>query len=275
MTVMYDGTTFHASLLNSSGDTITINGLTIPVGGSGTLTTANIAEGGATNLYFSNTRARAAVSASDAGGLGSFAYNNSTGVFTYTGPSDSDIRGLISAATTGTGFGNLTYTSGTGVMSYERVTPTNIRNSFSATAPVTLNLLSGAIGIQSSPTFAGTTTVSGLTPTTNAVIWPTNSLSLNRLEIDTPGIITLEDATLEGVFSISISLSAPSTGGPTITLHVNNINLPADFYLYKIHMEQMFLLFSQFTTDFPILIQVPSFNITLNQNEVELFINKI
>jgi len=112
-------------------------------------------------------------------------------------------------------------------------------------------------------------------PTTNAVIWPTNSLSLNRLEIDTPGIITLEDATLEGVFSISISLSAPSTGGPTITLHVNNINLPADFYLYKIHMEQMFLLFSQFTTDFPILIQVPSFNITLNQNEVELFINKM
>ena len=35
-----------------------------------------------------------AVSVTDSGGLGSLAYNSSTGVITYTGPSNSDIRGL-------------------------------------------------------------------------------------------------------------------------------------------------------------------------------------
>ena len=37
-----------------------------------------------TNLYYTNARARGAVSVTDAGGLGSLAYNNSTGVITYT-----------------------------------------------------------------------------------------------------------------------------------------------------------------------------------------------
>ncbi len=71
-------------------------------------TTADLAEN--TNLYFTNTRARSAVSVTDAGGLGSLAYNSSTGVITYTGPSNSDIRGLLSIAS-GSG---LTYNSSTG-----------------------------------------------------------------------------------------------------------------------------------------------------------------
>ena len=41
---------------------------------------------GSTNLFHTTARARGAVSASDAGGDGSFAYNSSTGAFTYTGP---------------------------------------------------------------------------------------------------------------------------------------------------------------------------------------------
>jgi hypothetical protein len=35
------------------------------------------------------------LSATDAGGLGSFAYNSSSGVFTYTGPSNSDVTSLV------------------------------------------------------------------------------------------------------------------------------------------------------------------------------------
>ena len=71
-------------------------------------TTADLGEN--TNLYFTNTRARGAVSVTDAGGQGSLAYNSSTGVITYTGPSDSDVRGTLSVAS-GSG---LTYNSGTG-----------------------------------------------------------------------------------------------------------------------------------------------------------------
>jgi len=54
---------------------------------------------GSTNLYYTDTRARASVSATDAGGDGSLAYNSSTGVFTYTGPSASEVRAHFSAGT--------------------------------------------------------------------------------------------------------------------------------------------------------------------------------
>ena len=83
---------------------------------------------GSTNLYFTNARARGAFSAgtgisitdgaisssitqyadsnargaisvTDSGGDGSLSYNNSTGVFTFTGPSASDVRAHFSAGT--------------------------------------------------------------------------------------------------------------------------------------------------------------------------------
>jgi len=58
--------------------------------------TADLAEG--TNLYYTDARARAAVSHVDAGGDGSFAYDSATGVFTYTGPSAAEARAHFSAA---------------------------------------------------------------------------------------------------------------------------------------------------------------------------------
>ena len=48
---------------------------------------------------YSDSDARTAISVSDAGGDGSLAYNNSTGVLTYTGPSASEVRAHISAGT--------------------------------------------------------------------------------------------------------------------------------------------------------------------------------
>jgi hypothetical protein len=54
---------------------------------------------GSTNLYFTNARARGAVSVTDSGGDGSLSYNNSTGVFTFTGPSATDVRAHFSAGT--------------------------------------------------------------------------------------------------------------------------------------------------------------------------------
>ena len=57
------------------------------------------------------------LSATDAGGLGSFSYNNSSGVFTYTGASDSDVRGLISVTDSG-GDGSLAYNNSSGVITY-------------------------------------------------------------------------------------------------------------------------------------------------------------
>ena len=56
--------------------------------------TADLTEG--TNLYYTDTRSRAAVSVTDAGGDGSLAYNSTSGVITYTGPSAAEVRAHFS-----------------------------------------------------------------------------------------------------------------------------------------------------------------------------------
>ncbi len=78
----------------------------------GKRTTDSLSEG-STNLYYTDTRARNAVSGVDAGGDGSFAYNSSTGAFTYTGPSPTEIRAHFSAG------GDLTYDSTTGKFQFD------------------------------------------------------------------------------------------------------------------------------------------------------------
>ena len=86
-------------------------------------TTADLGEN--TNLYFTNARARGAVSVTDSGGLGSLAYNSSTGVITYTGPSNSDVRGTLSVAS-GEG---LTYDASTGEFGTNAIPNSQLANS--------------------------------------------------------------------------------------------------------------------------------------------------
>ena len=54
---------------------------------------------GSTNLYFTNGRARTAISVTDSGGDGGLAYNSTSGVITYTGPSAAEVRAHISGGT--------------------------------------------------------------------------------------------------------------------------------------------------------------------------------
>tara|TARA_B100002019_G_scaffold86184_1_gene74665 strand:- start:545 stop:2551 length:2007 start_codon:yes stop_codon:yes gene_type:complete len=51
------------------------------------------------SAQYGDSDAREAISVTDAGGDGSLAYNNSTGVITYTGPSASEVRAHLSAGT--------------------------------------------------------------------------------------------------------------------------------------------------------------------------------
>ena len=69
------------------------------------LNTGDLSEG--SNLYHTEARSRSAISVTNAGGDGSLAYNSSTGVITYTGPSASETRAHISAGT------GVTITNGT------------------------------------------------------------------------------------------------------------------------------------------------------------------
>jgi hypothetical protein len=73
-------------------------------GGTGiTITDGAIAT---TITQYTDAAARTAVSATDAGGEGSFAYNNTTGVFTYTGPSFSGLE-VTSAKNQNNGYAGL------------------------------------------------------------------------------------------------------------------------------------------------------------------------
>ena len=116
-------------------------------------TTADLTED--TNLYYTTARARGAVSVTDSGGDGSLAYNSSTGVITYTGPSATDVRAHLSVAA-GSG---LTYNSGTGEFGTSSIPNAQLANS---------SFTLGSTGISLGAT---ATTITGLTSlTSNAVI---------------------------------------------------------------------------------------------------------
>jgi hypothetical protein len=127
-------------------------------------TTDDLTEG--SNLYYTDSRGRAAISAIDNGGYGSLTYNNATGQIEYTGVSAAEIRGLFNVSgdlgyDTSTGvfsvdlgsvdvtdssvtralfsvtndsgdYGSLSYDAGTGTFNFTRVTDSDIRSSLSA-----------------------------------------------------------------------------------------------------------------------------------------------
>ena len=80
---------------------------------------------GSSNQYFTNGRARSAISVTDSGGDGSLAYNSGTGVITYTGPSATDVRAHLSVAS-GSG---LTYNSTSGEFGTSAIPNSQLANS--------------------------------------------------------------------------------------------------------------------------------------------------
>ena len=164
-------------------------------------TTADLGEN--TNLYYTDARSRAAVSVTDSGGDGSLAYNNSTGVITYTGPSSAEARAHFSVAS-GSG---LTYNSGTGEFGTSAIPNGQLANS-----SVTIGGTAIALG--------GTATnISGL----NSIVsteysvhteGQTNSITLKSGEI-------LFEGSTANFFETSLQVTDP-TADRTITLPDNS-----------------------------------------------------
>ena len=128
--------------------------------------TDDLAEG-STNLYFTDARARAAISVS-----GDLSYNSTTGVISFTERTDAEVRGLVSAS------GDLSYNSTTGVFSFTERTDAEVRGLISGGTGVTYNNTTGvisigqAVGTSDNVTFgdvivSGDLTVSGTTTTVN------------------------------------------------------------------------------------------------------------
>lgn len=89
---------------------VQFNGVTVALGATGSFGTDAVTEG-STNKYYLDSRARAAVSVTDAGGDGSLSYDSGSGVISYTGPSATEARAHFSAVDAG-GDGSFSYAAG-------------------------------------------------------------------------------------------------------------------------------------------------------------------
>jgi len=177
--------------LNSSSDKLDFAGNT----------TADLTEN--TNLYYTNARSRAAVSVIDSGGDGSLAYNSSTGVITYTGPSAAEVRAHISVAS-GSG---LTFSSG-------EIGTSSIPNSQLANSSLTIGSTSLALGATAS-TIAGLSALTSTTLTGTTLISGTADAA-NSIKLAS-GNITFEGSSADGD-EIILTAADASGGDKTITL---------------------------------------------------------
>ncbi len=109
----------------------------VALGTSGIFTgdTDGVSEG-STNLYFTPSRARGNISVTDAGGDGSLAYNSTSGVITYTGPSAAEVRAHLS------GSSGVNYDSSTGAITGDTA---EIRGMISASGDISYDSSTGVI----------------------------------------------------------------------------------------------------------------------------------
>ena len=171
--------------LNSSSDKLDFAGNS----------TTDLGEG--SNQYFTNTRARGAVSVTDSGGDGSLAYNSSTGVITYTGPSASEARAHFSVAS-GSG---LSYNSGTGEFGTSAIPNAQLANSAvtiggtSVSLGTTQDTFTGLTSLTST-TLIGTTLVSGAVDAANAISIASGNITFEGSSADAnETILTAANAT--------------------------------------------------------------------------------
>lgn len=140
-------------------------------------TTTDLTEG--TNLYYLDSRARASISVTDTGGDGSLAYDNGTGVLTYTGPSASEARAHFSVAA-GSG---LTYNSGTGEFGTNAIPNAQLANSSITFGSTTVSL--GA----TQGTFVGLTSLTSTTLIASSTLNVGAAGAANSIQLDSTGII--------------------------------------------------------------------------------------
>ena len=142
---------------------------------------------GSTNLYFTNARARSAISVS-----GDLSYNSSTGVISFTETTAATTRALISVTDAG-GDGSLAYNNSTGVITYTGPSASEVRAHISAGTGVAIS--NGAISI-------------------GQAVATTSDVQFNDLQVDGDTIITG-----------NLTVNGTSTTLNTATLSVEDLNI--------------------------------------------------
>jgi hypothetical protein len=200
----YDSSTGVISFTQSASPVMSVNTKT----GAVVLGTGDISESGS-NLYFTQGRARSALSAS-----GDISYDSATGIISYSERSDATIRGLISAS------GDLSYDNSTGVISYTERSDATIRGLISGTGDIGYNNSTGVISFSNNSGFiTGYTETDTLDSVTDRGATTTNDLTVGGLivsgDLTVSGTTTtINTATLDVADNI-ITLNSDVTGTPT------------------------------------------------------------
>jgi len=206
------------------GAVISVNGLV----GTVVLDTDDIQElASPTNRYFTEARARAAISLTTTGSSGASTYSSSTGVLNVPTYTLAGLGGITASFLSG-GTG-ITYNSGTGVISYSGTvyTDSSIRALFSAGTGISYNSSTGAIS------YSGTVYTDS---SIRALISLTTTGSSGASTYNnTTGVLNVPNYTLAGLGGISLtslSGSAPITyNSSTGAIGITQANTSTDGYL--------------------------------------------
>ena len=202
---------------------------------------------GTNNLYFTEARARGAISVDLASALtynsttgvlgadipkntsdltndsgfitltslsatGSLSYNNLTGTFSFTERTDTEIRGLLSAS------GDISYDSSTGVISFTERTDAEVRGLISATGDINYNNTTGEISFNNTSGF-----ITSYTETqTLDDVTTLGATTANAIEVG--GLTVNGDMTVTGTTTY-INTTTLNIGDNIITL---NADVPND-----------------------------------------------
>ncbi len=176
----------------------------------GSQTTDDVAEG-ANNLYFTTQRARDSVSATDAGGDGSFSYDSATGAFTYTGPSSSEVRAHFSA-TTATG---VTYDNSTGVIALSGIPNSSLTNS-----DITINGTTISLG------GSGSIDTDDINEGSNNLYYTTTRVRNDLSAVDSENVGAFSYSSVTGAFTFDASAVVATVNGESgyVTLDTDDIS---------------------------------------------------
>ena len=134
------------------------------------------------SALYTDADARGAISVTDSGGDGSLAYNSSTGVITYTGPSAAEVRAHISVTDSG-GDGSLAYSNG--VITYTGPSAAEVRAHISAGTGVAIS--NGAISIGQAVATSSDVTFNDLTVSGDLIVsGDTTTVNTATLAVEDP-----------------------------------------------------------------------------------------